>query len=181
MLSEDDLKEMRMEPGALYREEVFTDRRVGAIRRLTPVKADGSADPARAVLYLGQAQLYTPAGALPLSFEIEADSLEEAVRKFAGAAQESVEQTLREARGAAPRSGLLDRYSPRRDRRIGWCGARRYGRARGWQDPAALIWGILSCPAPPGTGRPAGPRRARSKPLEPALVDVKGLVGEDAA
>ena len=96
MLSEDDLKEMRMEPGALYREEVFTDRRVGAIRRLTPVKADGSADAARAVLYLGQAQLYTPAGALPLSFEIEADSLEEAVRKFAGAAQESVEQTLRE-------------------------------------------------------------------------------------
>jgi len=96
MLSEDDLKEMRMAPDALYREEVFTDQRVGAIRRLIPVKADGSPDGARSVLYTGQAQLYTPAGALPLSFEIEAGSLEEAVRKFAAAAQASVEQTLLE-------------------------------------------------------------------------------------
>jgi hypothetical protein len=96
MASEDNLEEMQMEPGALYREEVFTDRRVGAIRLLTPVKADGSTDAARAVVYLGQAQLYTAAGALPLSFEIEAGSLEEAVGNFAYAAQAAIEQTMQE-------------------------------------------------------------------------------------
>jgi hypothetical protein len=96
MLNEDDLKEMRMDADSLYQEEVYTDRRVGTIRRLTPVTADGAVDGARAVLYVGQAQIYTPAGALPLSFEIPASSLGEAVTNFAGAAQDAIEHTVRE-------------------------------------------------------------------------------------
>jgi hypothetical protein len=96
MSSDEELEEIRMDAAALYREEVITDRRVGAIRRLTPVKDDGSEDPARQVLYVGQAQLYTPAGALPLSFEIEADSLSRAVARFPDAAQEAIERTMKE-------------------------------------------------------------------------------------
>ena len=40
-----------MDAAALYQEEMFTDRKVGAIRRLTPVKSDGQRRPgaARAV------------------------------------------------------------------------------------------------------------------------------------
>jgi hypothetical protein len=58
---------------------IFTDRRVGTIQRLAPVTPDGQPDPSRPVLYVGQAQVMTPAGALPLSFEIPASSLAEAV------------------------------------------------------------------------------------------------------
>ena len=39
--------EIRVESGNLYREEIFTDLRVATIRRLLPVKADGSPDDSR--------------------------------------------------------------------------------------------------------------------------------------
>ena len=39
--------DFRMCSTDLYREESFTDRRTGTIRRLSPVKPDGSADPGR--------------------------------------------------------------------------------------------------------------------------------------
>ena len=63
--------EIKVDPKALYLEEIFTDRRVGTIRRLTPVNKDAR-DPARAVLYVGETQVLTPAGALLIAFEIGA-------------------------------------------------------------------------------------------------------------
>jgi hypothetical protein len=89
--------ELKLNPDDLYREEVFTDRRAGAIRRLTPVKSDGSDDPGRPIRYVGQAQLLTPMGALPLSFEIEADSLEGAIGQFPEAVKQAVDRTIEEA------------------------------------------------------------------------------------
>lgn len=80
----------------LYREEIFTDRRVGTVRRLTPVTPDGADDPAREVLYLGQAQMLTPLGALPLTFEIPAATLEEAIRGFGAGAQQAAEHAIEE-------------------------------------------------------------------------------------
>ena len=88
--------EIKVDPAALYQEEVFTDRRVGTIRRLTPVKKDGSRDSARAVLYVGETQVLTPAGALPIGFEISAGSLEEAAEKFGSLAREAIERTVKE-------------------------------------------------------------------------------------
>jgi len=88
--------EMSMDPVAMYREESFTDRKVGSIRRLTPVTADGTPDPTRKILFVGQTQVLTNMGALPLSFEIEAQTLEEAVRQFSSAAKLAFEQTLKE-------------------------------------------------------------------------------------
>src|SRR5471032_5788 len=78
----DQAAELKLDPAALYLEEIFTDRRVGTIRRLTPVKKDGERDVARALLYVGETQVLTPAGALPIAFEIGAGSLEEAAEKF---------------------------------------------------------------------------------------------------
>lgn len=83
-----------MDPNDLYLEEVFTDRRIGTIRRLTPVSTDGARDPTRTVLFSGQAQLLTAMGTLPIGFDIPAGSLAEAVRKFASAAKEAVDQTM---------------------------------------------------------------------------------------
>ncbi len=93
---EDKSSEAKMDPAALYREEIITDRKVGTIRMLTPVKSDGSADASRAVIYVGEAQILTNAGALPLSFEIEAQSLDEAARKFSEMAKDAVEKAVRE-------------------------------------------------------------------------------------
>ncbi len=85
-----------MDPKSLYREEIITDRKVGTIRVLTPVKSDGAADASRAVIYIGEAQLLTSVGTLPINFELEAQTLDEAVSKFAGAAKEAVDRTMKD-------------------------------------------------------------------------------------
>ena len=98
MAAQNDLPDVQLDPRGLYREEVFTDRHAGSIRRLTPVTADGSIDSARAVLFSGQTQLLTPAGVLPLGFEIEAATLAEALRKFPEGVKAALEQAIDEAR-----------------------------------------------------------------------------------
>jgi hypothetical protein len=86
----------KMDVNDLYREDMYSDRKVGTIRVLTPVKPDGTPDPARATSYVGQAQIMTPAGALPLSFEIDAKTLAEACERFADGARVAFEETMRE-------------------------------------------------------------------------------------
>ncbi|HWP65522.1 MAG TPA: hypothetical protein VNO26_06390 [Candidatus Limnocylindria bacterium] len=88
--------DLTMDPASLYREDVFTDRKLGTIRRLVPVTADGQPDESRTALFIGQAQIVTPGGLLPLSFEIEANSLPEAVAQFGAAAKVAIEDTVRE-------------------------------------------------------------------------------------
>ena len=59
-------------------------------------RSDGSADTARPTLFIGEAQIMTQAGPLPINFEIEAKNLAEAVANFGDAAKEGVERTVRE-------------------------------------------------------------------------------------
>jgi len=98
MAAQNDLPDVELDPQGLYREDVFTDRRAGSIRRLTPVTRDGSTDTSRPVLFSGQTQLLTPAGVLPLGFELEASTLEEAIRKFPEGVKTALEQAIDEAR-----------------------------------------------------------------------------------
>ena len=95
-MNEPQMPEMKMDGDNLYREEVFTDQKTGSIRVMTPVTKDGSLDAERATQYFGQTQLMTPGGALPLSFELEVSSLEQAVSEFAAAAQSALEKTMEE-------------------------------------------------------------------------------------
>jgi len=88
--------EPRMDATSLYREEVVTDRRVGTIRVMTPIKTDGSPDLGRPAVYVGEAQLLTQAGLLPLVFEIDATSLADAIEKFSSGATAAIERTRRE-------------------------------------------------------------------------------------
>ena len=88
--------EPSMEAKELFREDLYTDRKVGTIRVMTPVKTDGTTDPARRVSFLGQAQIMTTAGMLPITFEIEATNLDEAVKGFGPAAKVALEETVRE-------------------------------------------------------------------------------------
>ena len=88
--------DITMDATSLYREEIYTDRRVGTIRALVPVDGSGATDPARTVVFVGEAQIMTQMGPLPVSFEIEAKSLGEAVIGYAGAAKTAVERTVNE-------------------------------------------------------------------------------------
>ncbi len=98
MAAQNDLPDVHLDPAAMYREEIFTDRRAGTIRRLTPITIDGATDTKRPVLFSGQTQLLTPAGVLPLVFDIEATTLEEALKKFPDGVKVALEQAIDEAR-----------------------------------------------------------------------------------
>jgi hypothetical protein len=92
----DQMPDLNMDAESLYREEVITDQKIGTIRQLIPVTADGEPDPSRQVMYVGSAQMMTPAGALPLSFRLEVDTIAEAVAAFGESAKVALEHTLEE-------------------------------------------------------------------------------------
>lgn len=96
MAAEQKSPDMKMDPASLCREDIFTDRKMGTIRRLVPIKADGTDDPSRPVTYIGEAQLMTPMGTLPINFPIEAKALEEAVAKYGVTAKAAVDRTMKE-------------------------------------------------------------------------------------
>jgi len=132
MSSASNGRQASMDAAQIYREEIFTDRRVGTIRRLTPVTVDGAPDAARPVIFVGQAQVMTPMGAVPISFELDSPTLDGAIAKFGEAAEQAVQQTMRElqeirreqasslvipdsAGGSLPNPGdLMGRGRPRR-------------------------------------------------------------------
>ena len=94
-MSEQQMPDMSMDTATLYQEESFTDGQVGEIRRLTPVNTDGTRDEARSVRFTGSTQIMTQAGPIPLSFEIEAETLAEAVNRFGDCARDKLEETTR--------------------------------------------------------------------------------------
>jgi hypothetical protein len=96
MADRPDEREPEMDAAALYREEIVTDRRIGTIRVMTPITADGRVDDKRPTLFTGEAQMLTSVGPLPISFEIEAATLAEAVAKYGAAAKEGFERAVRE-------------------------------------------------------------------------------------
>lgn len=98
MAQDPNLPDIRLDADGLYREETYTDLRVGSLRRMVPVTRDGKDDPSRPVLYEGHASLMTQRGPLPLQFHIEADSLADAVAKYPATARQALEQTLEELR-----------------------------------------------------------------------------------
>ncbi|MDQ2961900.1 MAG: hypothetical protein M3R31_01895 [Pseudomonadota bacterium] len=88
--------EARMDAASLYREEIYTDRAAGTLRVMLPVKADGSADAARPTLFIGEAQILTNMGPLPISFEVDAKNLAEAIENYGEAAKVGIERAVRE-------------------------------------------------------------------------------------
>jgi len=88
--------DIKMDASSLYREEIYTDRKVGTIRAMVPVTAMGATDGARPVVYTGEAQIMTQMGPLPISFDIEAKTLSEAVDGYAAAAKVAIERTVKE-------------------------------------------------------------------------------------
>jgi hypothetical protein len=96
MALDKSVDELKMDTSSLFREEIVTDRKVGTIRILHPVKSDGTADESRQSVYVGETQIMTPMGALPLAFQLECDTLSDAIAKFAEGAQVAVERAMSE-------------------------------------------------------------------------------------
>jgi len=80
----------------LYREESFTDIKVAAIRRLTPVKPDGSDDESRDSIFMAQTQLMSPSGPVVLQSILDAGNLEQAMERFPKAMQKEMDKVVAE-------------------------------------------------------------------------------------
>ena len=91
-----DQNNASMDPNSLFREENFTDQKMGAIRKLIPIKDDGSDDGDRNIMFFGSAQVMTPMGAMPLNFALEGNTIGEAAEDFAAKAAVAVEQAAQE-------------------------------------------------------------------------------------
>lgn len=92
------LADLSVDKDNLYREEIFTDLKVASIRRLTPIKADGSDDPGRQVRFIAETTLMSARGPLPVQANITAETLEAAIEDFPAAINEAVEQMIEQAR-----------------------------------------------------------------------------------
>ena len=91
-----DNTDSEMDPNGLFREENYTDQKLGAIRKLTPVTADGFDDSSREILFFGSAQVMTPMGAIPINFALDGTTVGEAAADFAAKAAIAVEEAARE-------------------------------------------------------------------------------------
>lgn len=80
----------------LYLEETFTDLKVASIRRLTPVNPDGSVDKTRKTIFVGETNIMTPNGPLPVQAMIPAKQLQQALKRFPEAMQSAVDKLAEE-------------------------------------------------------------------------------------
>ncbi|MBT8046089.1 MAG: hypothetical protein KJN67_02875 [Pontiella sp.] len=92
MTEENTLENIKIDGSNLWKEENFTDLQVGSIRKMTPIKLDGTEDEMRTATYSATTNIMTPNGALPISGEIEATNLEEAVENFSDAINAAVKK-----------------------------------------------------------------------------------------
>ncbi len=96
----------------LYREESYTDLKAGAIRRLIPVKTDGTDDSAKAEIFVGTTQLLTPEGPLPVQARLMANNFQEALQVFPGAMRQATHEMI------AQLEEMQKKYKQKEDSRI---------------------------------------------------------------
>ncbi len=90
--------DFKVDRSNLYREESFTDLKVGSIKHLRPVKSDGSEDKTRKPIFVGQSNIMTPQGPLPIQGVIKAKELQQAIKKFPEAMEVAMERLVDEAK-----------------------------------------------------------------------------------
>ena len=98
MAEEQQQTELKLDKSNLYEEKTFSDLKVGIIKRMTPVKSDGSVDKTRKSVFVGQTSLMTPGGPLPLQAVIQAKDLQQAIKKFPDAMKVAMDRLAEEAK-----------------------------------------------------------------------------------
>ncbi|MBN2427268.1 MAG: cytoplasmic protein [Deltaproteobacteria bacterium] len=101
-MSDTGLKRIQVviDPNTLYLEEIYTDLKVGRIRKLTPVRIDGELDKSRKSIFVGETQLGVKGQIIPIQCEIDAKGLADAVEKYPAAIEATFEQIVKEAEAA---------------------------------------------------------------------------------
>jgi hypothetical protein len=117
---EDPKKEVdfRIDRSNLYREESFTDLKVGAIKLLTPVRADGSEDKTRKKVFVGNTNVMTPQGPIPIQGIIQAKELQQAIKKFPEAMEAAMDRLIEEAKKYQEQKEQQDSQIQKPDSRI---------------------------------------------------------------
>lgn len=93
------ITDIKVSTDNLYKEESFTDLKLATIRRLTPVKIDGTVDESREPIFTGMTQLMSPNGPVPVQCIIEgAKNLSEAAAKLPEAIEKTVQAMIAEAK-----------------------------------------------------------------------------------
>jgi hypothetical protein len=82
----------------LYREEAITDVKVASIRRLVPIHMDGSEDTSRTPIFIGQTELMSPEGPVPLQARLDAGNFSEAVEAFPQAMNQALAEMVEKIR-----------------------------------------------------------------------------------
>ena len=90
--------EFKIDRSNLYSEESFSDLKTGTIKRLSPVKADGSADKSRKTIFVGHTSILTHNGSLPIQDNIPAKDLQQAIKKFPEVMQLAMDQLIEEVK-----------------------------------------------------------------------------------
>ena len=78
----------------LYREENIIDMKAASIRCLTPIHPDGSIDESREKMFVGNTQLMSQHGPLPIHAPLKGSTLEEAMANFPEAMQIAMEEMI---------------------------------------------------------------------------------------
>jgi hypothetical protein len=78
----------------LYKEESITDLKVASIRRLVPIKEDGTEDLGRAPIFMGHTQLMSQQGPIPIQAGLTATTLEGAIKEFPGAMKQALDEVI---------------------------------------------------------------------------------------
>ena len=89
--------DLKLDRNNLYKEQTFTDLKVGMIKQMTPVKSDGSVDKTRKSVFVAHTSLMTPGRPLPLQAVIQAKDLQQAIKKFPDAMKTAMERLAEEA------------------------------------------------------------------------------------
>ena len=82
MADNNQIEDIRFNGENLWKEENYTDLEVGAIKKLVPINLDGTEDTTRKPTFTASTNIMTPSGALPLTGEIKAENIEEAIENF---------------------------------------------------------------------------------------------------
>ena len=90
--------ELKLDRSNLYKEETFTDLKVGMIKQMSPVKPDGSEDKTRKTVFVAHTSLMTPGGPLPLQAVIQAKDLQQAIKKFPESMKVAMDRLAQEAK-----------------------------------------------------------------------------------
>lgn len=85
-------EELTLNLATLYKQEEYTDTMAGSIKKLIPVKSDGTEDAGRPVIFVGQTSIMLPSGPMPVQAVLDAPTLDEAIKAFPEAMEKAINE-----------------------------------------------------------------------------------------